>query len=187
LSTIVDDDIAKAIADPDHSFGTSFESGASPTVVGAALVVAFAAGRLSDRPRIRALTYDWTDAFLVNAGYTTLLKAAVHRERPNGEDQKSFPSGHASSAFALAAVAERHYGWKVGVPAYGLAGAVAVSRLQRNKHYLSDVVAGSTIGYLVGRTVVRVNQPPASSRARQFGVTPVITRRCRAIVADITF
>jgi membrane-associated phospholipid phosphatase len=188
LSTTVDDEIAEAIADPDHSFGTSFESGASPTAVGAALVVAFGAGRLSDRPRVRALTYDWMDAFLVNAGYTTLLKEVVKRERPNGEDQKSFPSGHASNAFALAAVAERHYGWKVGVPAYGLAGAVAVSRLQRNKHYLSDVVAGSTVGYLVGRAVVRVNgQLLSSSRARQFGVAPVITRQSRALVADVTF
>ena len=99
---------------------------------------------------------DMLDAFVVNGVYTLVLKAAVRRERPNEQDNKAFPSGHTSNAFALAAVAERHYGWKAGVPAYLLASAVGVSRLQRNKHHLSDVVAGAALGYIVGRTVVRV-------------------------------
>jgi membrane-associated phospholipid phosphatase len=100
----------------------------------------------------------------------------------------SFPSGHASTAFTLAAVAERHFGWKVGLPAYSVAGLVAVSRLQRNKHYLSDVIAGATLGYIVGRTVVRVNgQPLDAPRGAQFSLSPVITRHSRALVAGITF
>jgi len=45
------------------------------------------------------MTYDWMHAFLINAGYTTLLKEVIHRERPNGEDNLAFPSGHASNAF----------------------------------------------------------------------------------------
>ena len=103
------------------------------------------------------MSYDLMDAFLLNWGYTNVFKYAVGRERPNGQDEKSFPSGHASNAFALAAVVERHYGWKAGLPAYALASLVGVSRLQRNKHYLSDVLGGATLGYIVGRTVVRVN------------------------------
>jgi hypothetical protein len=66
----------------------------------------------------------------------------VGRERPNGQDNKSFPSGHASNSFALAAVAERHYGWKVGVPACAVAGLVGASRLEQDKHYLSDAGGG---------------------------------------------
>ena len=188
IGSVFDDDVAAAIADPSHAFGTSFESGAEPVVIGGVVAVLFAAGRASDAGRFRATTCDWMHAFLINAGYTTLLKEVVQRERPNGEDNLSFPSGHASNAFALAAVAERHYGWKAGVPAYTLASLVAVSRLQRNKHYLSDVMAGATLGYIVGRTVVRVNGRPLDApRGPQFSLSPVITKHSRALVAGVAF
>jgi membrane-associated phospholipid phosphatase len=188
IGALFDDEVADWIADPEHGFATTLEDGAAPAVVGAAVVVLFATGRAADGPRYRAMTYDLMHAFLINAGYTTLLKEVVHRERPNGEDQLSFPSGHASNAFTLAAVAERHYGWKAGVPAYTLASLVAVSRLQRNKHYLSDVMAGATLGYIVGRTVVRVNgQPLKGPRGPQLSLSPVISKRTRGLVAQVEF
>jgi membrane-associated phospholipid phosphatase len=188
VGAIFDDDVAGWIADPDHGFGTSLEDGAAPSVVGAAVAVLFATGRAVDGPRYRAMTYDLMHAFLINAGYTTLLKELIHRERPNGADNLSFPSGHASNAFALAAVAERHYGWKAGLPAYTLASLVAVSRLQRNKHYLSDVVAGATLGYIVGRTVARVNGKALDAPARaQFTMSPLISKRTRGLTATVTF
>jgi membrane-associated phospholipid phosphatase len=130
----------------------------------------FTAGRLSDGPRFRAMTYDMLDAAIVDFAYTEVIKVAVGRERPNGEDNQSFPSGHTSNGFALAAVAERHYGWKLGVPACLLAGVVGASRIQQDKHYLSDVVAGATLGYIVGRTIVRVKQPPARGGASRLVV-----------------
>ncbi len=40
------------------------------------------------------------------------LKFTVQRERPDGSNRKSFPSGHSASAFATATVLHRHYGWK---------------------------------------------------------------------------
>jgi membrane-associated phospholipid phosphatase len=188
IGAIFDDEVADWIADPEHGFGTALEDGAAPAVVGAAVAVLFASGRATAGPRDRAMTYDLMQAFLINAGYTTLLKEVVRRERPNGEDQLSFPSGHASNAFTLAAVAERHYGWKAGLPAYTAASLIAVSRLQRNKHYLSDVMAGATLGYIVGRTVVRVNgQPPTPPQGPQLSFTPVISKRTRGLVARVEF
>ena len=76
----------------------------------------------------------------------------------------------ASTAFALATVAERHYGWKAGLPAYALAAGIGLSRIESNKHYLSDVIAGATIGTIVGRTVTRVDGGRASRRT--LAVTP---------------
>ena len=188
VGAIFDDDVADWIADPNHGFGTRLEDGAAPAVVGAGVAILFATGRAVDAPRYRAMTYDWMHAVLINAGYTTLLKEVVHRERPNGEDDLSFPSGHASNAFALAVVAERHYGWKAGLPAYTLASAIAVSRLQRNKHYLSDVMAGATLGYIVGRTVVRVNsQAIDKARGARLSLAPVVGKRTRALVASVAF
>jgi membrane-associated phospholipid phosphatase len=184
----VDERVAEDIADPGHAFGKSLEDGAAPEWIGVAVAGAFTAGRFSSRPRFRAMSYDLLDAFVVNGAFTTVLKLGVGRERPNGEDDKSFPSGHTSNAFAVAAVAERHYGWKVGVPAYTVAALVGVSRLQRNKHYLSDVVAGATLGYVVGRTVVRVNgRPLDAARRPNLSLGPVVGPRTRGLVATVTF
>jgi membrane-associated phospholipid phosphatase len=69
-----------------------------------------------------------------------------------------------------------------------MASLVAVSRLQRNKHYLSDVMAGATLGYIVGRTVVRVNgQPLEGPRHAQFSLSPILGRRARGLVASVVF
>jgi membrane-associated phospholipid phosphatase len=129
------------------------------------------------------------DASIVNLAYTEVLKVAVRRERPNGADNKSFPSGHTSNAFALAAVAERHYGWKVGAPAYLLAGVVGASRLHQDKHWLSDVMAGGALGYLVGRTVVRVNGRAIDHPAGEttLSLSPIVAPHARGLQMSVVF
>jgi membrane-associated phospholipid phosphatase len=86
-------------------------------------------------------------------------------------------------------VAERHYGWTVGLPAYVAAGLVGASRIQQNKHFLSDVIAGATVGYIVGRTVVRVNSQPAGGGAASASVSvvPLIGRRERGLRVALAF
>ena len=74
------------------------------------------------------------------------LATIVHRERPNGANDLSFPSGHASSAFATAGSLAYAYGWKVGVPAYLAATTISLSRVNENVHWMSDVVAGAALG-----------------------------------------
>jgi membrane-associated phospholipid phosphatase len=131
----------------------------------------FAAGRVSPDGRFRAASYDAAQAFVVNGVWTGALKFATRRERPDGSSRLSFPSGHASNAFAWATVAERHYGPRLGVPAYAVAGLIGLSRIEKNVHHLSDVLAGAALGYVVGRTVVR--QDGESPRAaRRFSLTP---------------
>ena len=62
-------------------------------------------------------------------------------------------SGHSSVTFATATVLQRDLGWKVGVPAYGLATYVAASRIQDKRHFLSDVTFGAALGIVAGRSV----------------------------------
>ncbi len=83
---------------------------------------------------------------------TTVLKDITHRKRPNSKSFKSFPSGHTSGSFALAACLSKIYGKKVGYFAYFMAGFVASSRINDNKHYLSDVVAGAILGTIIGKS-----------------------------------
>ena len=59
-----------------------------------------------------------------------------------------------------ATVAEHHYGWKIGIPAYLLASGIGLSRVESSKHNLSDVLAGATLGYISGITAVRQDGKP---------------------------
>ena len=82
----------------------------------------------------------------VSTATTVALKSAVHSRRPDGDCCDSFPSLHSSAAFAGAAFIEQRYGWKYGLPAYGAASFVAFSRVQSDRHRVSDVIAGAAIG-----------------------------------------
>jgi len=189
-ASFFDQNVRDSLHGGTQDWGDALETGAGPVWSTVFVASMFTAGRFSHRSRFRAMTYDMLDAAVVNFGYTGLLKVAVGRERPNSQDNKSFPSGHASNSFALAAVAERHYGWKVGVPAYLAAGLVGASRLEQDKHYLSDVVAGATLGYIVGRTVVRVNGrkvEDGSCRGAAFRVAPIVSRHARGVQLSVVF
>jgi membrane-associated phospholipid phosphatase len=112
----------------------------------------YAVGRASGNAKIAILGADLARAQIVSQATTQGIKYIAGRTRPDGTG-RSFPSGHTSSAFATATVLQRHYGWKVGIPAYALAGYVGASRLNANKHYLSDVAFGAALGIIAGRTV----------------------------------
>lgn len=85
----------------------------------------------------------------LSAGITYGLKLAVNRDRPQGETQRSnssFPSGHATGAFALATVFSHQYP-RVTVPAFLAATAVGISRIYLGRHYPSDVLGGALVGF----------------------------------------
>lgn len=98
-------------------------------------------------------------ATAVAYGLNTVIKYTVKRRRPDLEDlpplspvvsNLSFPSAHASTAFAAAAAYSR------ALPAasplfYGAALGFAVSRPYLGVHYPSDVIAGAALGTAVGR------------------------------------
>lgn len=75
-------------------------------------------------------------------------KFLFHTMRPNGNDYRSFPSGHAAFVFTGAELVRLEYGWGWGLAAYGMAGTVAYMRLYRNWHWLSDVIMAAGVGIL---------------------------------------
>jgi membrane-associated phospholipid phosphatase len=74
------------------------------------------------------------------------LKDVVGEERPDGSDDRSFPSGHTSMSFAAAGTLHKRYGWEVGIPAHAMAAFVGAARVKADKHYVHDVIAGAAIG-----------------------------------------
>ncbi len=98
------------------------------------------------------------DAF--SAGVTYGLKLAVNRPRPDGRTERSnssFPSGHATGAFALATVFSHRYP-KITVPAFLAATAVGLSRIYLGRHYPSDVLAGALIGFGSARFIIHYEE-----------------------------
>ena len=139
-----------------NSYDRVFESG---EFLGGGLVqiggafATYGLGKLLSKPEVEKLGSYLVRAQMVTVPLTFGLKFAVSRERPDSTSNRSFPSGHASVTFASATVLQRLYGWKAGVPAYLVASYVATSRLNENKHYLSDIVFGAALGVMTGRTV----------------------------------
>ena len=101
------------------------------------------------------------------------LKVATQRERPDGSDHYSFPSGHTSNAFAWATGGAHYSGPKLGSPSFAFAALIGVGRMEKNAHYLTDVVAGATLGVIVGRTVIRRDgEPLPGTHPAQFRISP---------------
>jgi membrane-associated phospholipid phosphatase len=119
-------------------------------------------------------------AIVVAGTVTGVIKAVAGRARPyvtadtnahsfalgrglsTGNAYQSFPSGHATAAFAFAAAlsTEGRHRWpttnRVTEPlAYTAASLVALSRIYHDRHWASDVVMGAGIGLVTGRALVR--------------------------------
>jgi membrane-associated phospholipid phosphatase len=101
------------------------------------------------------------------------LKHLVGRPRPDAAmapltllgpsfvpDVDSFPSGHATSAFAVATVFAAFYP-RIAWLLYALAGVIAAGRVYLERHYVSDVVAGTMIGIVVASALLRRRAQPS--------------------------
>lgn len=88
------------------------------------------------------------ESFLTNILITHGLKNITNKERPNGSNTQSFPSGHTSASFQAAAYIHKRYGVNYAFPAYVAATFVGYSRVESKKHYTEDVVAGAILGTL---------------------------------------
>ena len=126
-------------------------AGGARTQLAAALGT-YAIGKISGQHKVALVGADLIQSQILAQTMTAAIKMGVGRTRPDGT-QYSFPSGHSSVSFATATVLQRDLGWKVGVPAYGLATYVAASRIQDKRHFLTDVTFGAAIGIVAGRSV----------------------------------
>ena len=111
-------------------------------------------GALTNDLKLQEFGRDATESLLESTVVATGLKYAVGRERPDRSNNLSFPSGHSITAFCFAPVVARYWGWEAGVPAYLLATVTGLARVEGDHHYLSDVLAGATLGIVIGNSVV---------------------------------
>lgn len=136
----------------------------------AAGLTVYTAGRYAGKPKLRAMGADIFRSQVVSQALVQTIKPLTSRTRPDASNDHSFPSGHSATAFATATVVQKHLGWKWGVPAYAVASLTATSRLNHQRHYLSDVVFGATLGIVSARAVT------VGRNDLKFALAPSVTR-----------
>jgi membrane-associated phospholipid phosphatase len=109
------------------------------------------------------------------------VKVAVDRTRPDGTSF-GYPSGHTSTAFATAGVITHYYGYKYGIAAYTLATYIGLSRIQANKHYLSDVVAGAVLGSYVSLKLTRKD-----NHNKSLSASPIVSGNTGGMLLTLRF
>lgn len=120
------------------------------------------------------------DALAASMVITQALKMTVHETRPDGTTEDSFPSGHTTAAFAIA-TAQSHFHPKQAPYWYLGATLIAGSRVQLDRHFPQDVLAGAAIGYFTTRW--------ALSHERGVLLTPIIgsNRSSSGVMAVVEF
>lgn len=87
----------------------------------------------------------FSESYIAAMATTYTLKHFIHRCRPDGSNNHSFPSGHTTSAFSAAWFLQRQYGSKVGIPAFAVASYVGWTRVKTKHHWWTDVLVGAAI------------------------------------------
>jgi len=171
----VDDWVQDSRSTRSNAIARVFRNGGEPELVfgipGGILVAGLISGR-NDLQRSGGRVL----ASVVVAGLTTgAIKVITGRVRPDEtadqyvfrpfSNHDAFPSGHATMSFVLATslAKEIHRPWAT-VLLYAGATGTAWSRLNDHKHWLSDVLAGATVGFTTAKII--------EGRWRIFGLGP---------------
>ena len=129
-------------------------------------------------------------SLLLNELIVSSLKIWVNEERPNGGDH-SFPSGHTSTAFALAHFMHKEYGEKsiwYSIGAYSCATTVGIMRVAKNAHWISDVIAGAGFGMLSTELVYLTHQYKwDNEHIKNFDIFPWSNRKQSGLALVYTF
>lgn len=130
--------------------------GVVDAALGAALL---AAGVLAGSRRLRRAGLAALGAVVVSGLLANLGKLLFEMPRPTPGDSFGFPSGHATTAFALAGALSRAF--PAAAPFFFLLAVLAgVARLYERSHFVIDVLGGGLLGSLVGFLAARLLLDP---------------------------
>lgn len=149
--------------------------------------------------KIRKTSLESLESFIITGIFTQTIKFLGHRHRPGSDASQndwdgpgfssshlSFPSGHSSSAFAIATVIASEYKSNPFIPvfAYSLAALSALSRVNDNAHWASDVFVGSAIGFFTAKAVIALH---ANDSQRRFTLLPISDGKKSFILISFNF
>jgi membrane-associated phospholipid phosphatase len=141
-----------------------------PVKMGSIALASYLAATVWPQSEVQGLSSVALQSMLTAGVVTMGLKLVFHRVRPNEQAKVdpyvfrgpsldrsglSFPSGHATTAFALAASISHYYDdpMYLSIPLYTLASLTAWQRVFDGHHWPSDVILGAAIGVFIGRKI----------------------------------
>jgi len=150
----------------------------SPLALAGYSAAVWGAGQLLPNDTFSRTGFKMGEAVVYSSLITGGIKVIVGRPRPfTGADandfsgwswqdkHQSFPSAHATAAFAAARVLSPQLTPLQRLGAYGAASLVAYSRVYESQHWLSDVVFGAGLGYSVGSVLADDASPGHQQQA----------------------
>ena len=158
----------------------------------------FVVGQFSGNDGLRKTAWLGVESYLAASVFSTALKFAVGRDRPGVDkesrsfhpfatrsSQTSMPSGHATSVWSVATViADRTDNGFVDAACYGVAFLTSLSRIYVDKHWASDVLIGSAIGYFTAKKICALNRDPGGPKlSASFG----LAGRGQAVTLSLSF
>lgn len=183
--------------------GEAIGSEGGIAIAGAGYII----GVIAQNSEIKRVSVMAAKAMFVSGLATAVLKRAFDRQRPgdledpynfdhskSGAEYASFPSGHTTTAFALATViAEKGKKYNRYIPllAYSVAALAGWSRVHDDAHWPSDVVIGGLVGHLIAKHIVR--SPfyekgflivPEFSRREGIKINVIYTKKPRSTPCD---
>jgi len=174
-----------------------FSSFGNPLVIVPALGGFYLYGYTQEDKKARSTALLGLESFIVSSAFTNAIKFTTHRYRPGEGNQYdkwdgpssstsnlSFPSWDSSSAFAVATVIASEYRDRPWIPplAYGAAALTALSRINDNDHWASDVFLGSAIGFFTAKAIIALHKKDIN-----LAVTPLIQGPIRGVAISYRF
>ena len=156
----------------------------NPGVQAGVMALTYTVGQLIGDDKLAEAGKAMAETMIFTSLTTLAVKGIFHRYRPNGDREiGSFPSWHASATFGNATVLAEYYGWKAAIPSYLVALFVAWSRVEDNKHFVSDVVTGAAIGCIYGHAVSRYRM----KNPHGITIEPVVLDEGAGVQARVEF
>lgn len=125
------------------------------------LAILYASGRATGSAGLASTAGTSFEALLWGGVISQTGKLAMGRRQPDDASDAryffhgsaSFPSGHATRSFAVAAVMADRFGRRGAWTAYPIATLVSLAMVQRGIHWTSDIVAGAGLGLAIGKGI----------------------------------
>jgi membrane-associated phospholipid phosphatase len=138
----------------------------------------FLLGQTNKNPHQRETGFLVGEAAIDSYAISTAFQYITQRERPFTGDNKgkffyggnSFPSNTAAVAWSAASVIAHEYpGFLTKLLAYGVAGGVTAGRVIGQKHWTSDAIVASALGWYLGRQIYRARTAGPEISAANWG------------------